>query len=76
MTKLTNDMKKRAIDVPAIKRIESVAHLISQGQVVAYVMHHCGATYQQIADVFGVTRSASHQSVETTKRTIKEVTKK
>ena len=76
MTKLTKDMKKPQIDIHAITQIATVAHLVGQGATVAYVMHHCGATYQQIADVFGVTRSASHQSVTTTKRTIKEVNKK
>lgn len=51
----------KEIDIDAIKQVAP------SNKTIAFVMHECGATYQQIADYLGVTRQAAHYVIKTMK---------
>ena len=56
-------------DTTAIKLLQDSSALDLK-HVIAYTMHYCGCTYEQIGEVFGFTRQQAKNVVDSVKASI------
>ena len=47
--------------------VEEIRRIAPPNKVIAFVMHECGATYEEIGQYLGVTRQAAHATIKAMK---------